>query len=188
MQPIASSEAFGCNRLTSPYRPWHMRRVHATVVAAFALLAVACGQQEEVGFGGAPPPTTTTSPSPESAGNSSIPPPAQIDPMNPQPPPGAQPVPASKVDAGALPEGYPRAAWTTDDGRAVGAYGVANSGCAEVRGELAEQNPQRVVLRLVEHTTSDEVCTMEIRYVPVAVSLAEPLGDRTVVLQRTATK
>jgi hypothetical protein len=58
----------------------------------------------------------------------------------------------------------------------------------EVRGELAEQNPQRVVLRLVEHTTSDGPCTMEIRYVPVSVELAEPLGERTVVLQRTATK
>jgi hypothetical protein len=162
------------------------------VAAAFALLAVACGQQEDVGFGGAPPATTappTTAPpstAPESAGANPIPP-APIDPMNPQPPPGAAPVPASKVDATALPEGYPRVAWTTDGGKAVGAYGVASGGCVEVRGELAEQNPQRVVLRLVEHTTSDGPCTMEIRYVPVAVSLAEPLGDRTVVLQRTAT-
>jgi hypothetical protein len=171
-----------------------MRRLCATIVAAaFALLAVACGQQEEVGFGGAPPttapPTTTTPPTtaPESAGTNPVPP-SQIDPMNPVPPKGTQPVPAAKVDASALPEGYPRVAWTSDGGKAVGAYGVASGGCVEVRGELAEQNPQRVVLRLVEHTTSDGPCTMEIRYVPVGVSLAEPLGDRTVVLQRTATR
>jgi len=166
-----------------------MRRARATIVAAaFALLAVACGQQEEVGFGGVPP-TATPSPAtaPESAGTNPVPP-AQIDPMNPQPPTGAQPVPASKVDASALPEGYPRAAWTTDGGKAAGAYGVASGGCVEVSGELAEQNPQRVVLRLVEHTTSDGPCTMEIRYVPVSVELAEPLGERTVVLQRMATK
>jgi hypothetical protein len=154
------------------------------VAAAFALLALACGQQQEVGFGGAPPkPTAPSATTTESAR-----PPAQIDPMNPQPPPGAAPVPASKVDASALPEGYPKIAWTTDGGRAVGAYGVASGGCVEVRGELAEQNPKRVLLRLVERTTSDGPCTMEIRYVPVAVNLAEPLGDRTVVLQRTATK
>jgi hypothetical protein len=155
------------------------------VAAAFALLAVACGQQEEIGFGGAPPPpTTASSTAPESAGTNPVPP-AQID---PEPPPGAAPVPVSKVDASALPEGYPKVAWTTAGGRAAGAYGVASGGCVEVRGELAEQNPQRVVLRLVERTTSDGPCTMEIRYVPVAVDLAEPLGDRTVVLQRTATK
>jgi hypothetical protein len=94
-------------------------------------------------------------------------------------------VPASKIDASALPEGYPKVAWTEGDGATVGAYGVASGGCVEVLGELAEQNPQRVVLRIVEHTTSTGVCTMEIRYPPVSVRLAEPLGDRTVVLQRT---
>jgi hypothetical protein len=160
-----------------------MRRLCATVVAAaFALLAVACGQQEEVGFGGAPPTTSPSAPLPASTDR---PPPAQLDPANPAPPKGTQAVPESKVDASALPEAYPRIAWTTDGGKAVGAYGVASGGCVEVRGELAEQNPQRVVLRLVEHTTSTGACTMEIRYVPVAVEPAEPLGDRTVVLQRT---
>jgi len=69
-----------------------------------------------------------------------------------------------------------------------GSYGVANSGCVEVRGELAEQDPQRVVLWLVERTTSPGPCTMEIRYVPVSVELAQPLGERTVVLQLMATK
>jgi hypothetical protein len=155
---------------------------------AFALLAVACGQREEVGFGGPPPAATAPSATTTESASTSPPPPTQIDPMNPQPPPGAAPVPASKVEASALPEGYPRVAWTTDGGRAVGAYGVANGGCVEVRGELAEQNPQRVLLRLVEHATSPGPCTLEIRYVPVSVNLAEPLGDRTVVLQRTATK
>lgn len=155
------------------------------MAAAFALFALACGQQEEVGFGGTPP--TTDRPSPPPASTDPLPP-VQVDPMNPQPPPGAQAVPASKVDASALPEGYPKVAWTTGGGRAVGAYGMASGGCVEVDGELAEQNPQRVVLRLVERTTSPGPCTMEIRYVPVSVELAEPLGERTVVLQRTATK
>ena len=163
-----------------------MRRLHATVVAAFGLLAVACGQQEEVGFGGAPPTTTPGPPIPP-ASTIPFPPTTQIDPIYPTLPPGVQAVPASKVDASALPEGYPRVAWTTDGGLVLGAAGVANSGCVEVRGELAEQNPQRVVLRLIEHTTSAGACNLEIRYVPVAIKLAEPLGDRTVVLQRTTT-
>lgn len=163
-----------------------MRRLGATVAAAaIVLLAAACGQQEEVGFGGSPPTTGTSDDVPVST--RPIPSGEMPDPMNPAPPPGAQAVPAPKVDASALPEGYPRVVWTEGDGRAIGAYGVASGGCVEVRGEVAEQNAQRVVLRIIEHTTSTGPCTMEIRYPPVTVKLAEPLGDRTVVLQRTAT-
>jgi hypothetical protein len=154
------------------------------------LLAAACGQQEEVGFGGPPPTASGTSipaASGPSGGNqvSPSPIPPSMAPLNPAPPPGTQAVPAQQVDASALPEGYPSVAWTEGDGTTVGAYGVASGGCVEVRGELAEQNAQRVVLRMVEHTTSTGACTMEIRYPPVTVKLAEPLGDRTVVLQRT---
>lgn len=160
-----------------------MRRLGATVAAAaFALLAVACGQQEDVGFGGSPPTGPSVGNPPSS---NPLPPTGLPNPMDPAPPLGAQPVPPAKVDASGLPRDYPKVAWTEGDGRRVGAYGVASGGCVEVRGELAEQNAQRVVLRIVEVTTSTGPCTMEIRYVPVTVELAEPLGERTVVLQRT---
>lgn len=171
------------NRPVVGYRPVHMRRLGGTVLGAAAvLLAVACGQQDEVGFGGQPP--TTTEPSPPPASTRPIPPAPTPDPVNPAPPAGAQAVATPKVDASSLPEGYPRIAWTEGDGTAVGAYGVASGGCVEVRGELGEQNAQRVVLRLVEVTTSTGPCTMEIRYLPVTIKLAAPLGERTVVLQR----
>jgi hypothetical protein len=161
-----------------------MRRLGGTVLGAAALLlAVACGQQQDVGFGGQPP--SSGEPGKQPVSTRAIPPTPAPDPANPAPPPGAQSVAAPKVDAGGLPEGYPRAAWTEGDGTVVGAYGVASGGCVEVRGELAEQNAQRVVLRLVEVTTSTGPCTMEIRYLPVTVKLASPLADRTVVLQRT---
>lgn len=150
------------------------------------LLAAACGQREEVGFGGSPP--AATSPSMEHpVSTSPIPPVPAPDPTNPAPPAGATPVPAARVDASALPEGYPRVAWTEGDGTTLGAYGVASGGCVEVRAELAEQNAQRVVMRIIEHTTSTGPCTMEIRYLPVTVELAAPLGERAVILQRTAT-
>lgn len=162
-----------------------MRRLGGTVLGAAAvLLAVACGQQEEVGFGGQP--ESGSSAPGQGVSSKPIPSTPAPDPVEPAPPQGATAVPAPKVDASGLPEGYPRVAWTEGDGTVVGAYGVASGGCVEVRGELAEQNPQRVVLRLAEKTTSTGPCTMEIRYPPVTVKLTEPLGDRTVVLQRSA--
>jgi len=163
-----------------------MQGLGAAVAAAVIalLLVVACGKQEEVGFGGAP--ATTADPSgPVPSSADPVPPVLAPDPAGPPAPPGATPVPAPRIDASALPEGYPRVAWTEGDGSTVGAFGVANSGCVEVSGELAEQNPQRVVLRVVEHTTSPGPCTMEIRFEPVTAQLAAPLGERTVVLQRT---
>lgn len=135
-----------------------------------------------MGFGGSPPTGPSVGNPPSS---NPLPPTGLPNPMDPAPPLGAQPVPPAKVDASGLPGDYPKVAWTEGDGRRVGAYGVASGGCVEVRGELAEQNAQRVVLRIVEVTTSTGPCTMEIRYVPVTVELAEPLGERTVVLQRT---
>lgn len=160
-----------------------MRRLGGTVVAAaITLLAVACGQQEDVGFGGSPPTASATD---QPVSTNPIPPSEAQDPAAPAPPAGAQAVPESKVDASSLPEGYPTIAWTEGDGTTVGAYGVASGGCVEVSGELAEENAQRVVLQIIERTTSTGPCTMEIRYPPVTVKLSAPLGDRTVVLHRT---
>jgi len=161
-----------------------MRLRPALGIGAVLLACAACGGDEEIGFGGAPPATSDTPqatsgapPSAESPG------PPLGDPVNPQPPPGATPVPASRVDASALPDGYPRVVWTVGDGSTIGAYGQAG-GCIEATAEATEQTGQRVVMRITETTLSTGPCTMEISFPPLMVTLDAPLGDRTVVLTR----
>jgi len=168
-----------------------MRRLrHALGAGAVLLACAACGQDEQVGFGGAPPTTsadlssTAPSTSPRTSPRSGPAGTPDADPMNPKPPPGAVAVSAARVDASALPAGYPTVVWTEGDGSTVGAYGQAG-GCTEARAGVAEQTAQHVVIRITETTMSAGPCTMEIRYPPLVVTLDAPLGDRTVVLQRS---
>lgn len=155
-----------------------MRRLAAfgTLLAAFALTA-ACGRGEEIGFGGAPAPSVTGAPATTSPATDGIPEAFAA-------PEGTSQLPGPKVDANALPEGYPRTVWTVGDGRTVGLYGQAG-GCTEATAEVAEQDVRRVVLRIVETTTGAGACTMELRFPPLTVTLDEALGERTVVLERT---
>jgi hypothetical protein len=162
-----------------------MRLRHALGVGAVLLACAACGQNEQVGFGGAPP--TTSADLPTTAATT-VPASRPVEPpdgdlMNPKPPPGAVAVPEAKVDASALPPGYPKVVWTEGDGSTVGAYGQAG-GCTEAKADVVEQTGQHVVVRITETTTSAGPCTMELRIPPLTVKLDAPLGDRTVVLQR----
>jgi len=160
-----------------------MRRLgHLLSIGALLLVSAACGQNDEIGFGGAPMTTGSELPSTDPGEPSSAMPPGE--PGQIPPPAGSVPVPEAKVDASALPEGYPRVAWTEGDGRTLGAYGQAG-GCIEASAEVREQTAQRVVLRITETVTSTGPCTMEIRFPPLSVTLDSPLGDRTVVLERT---
>jgi len=142
------------------------------VVAGVALGALgACGGESDgVGFGGAPPPSTQDDPVPQV-------------PDGPIPPPGGQSLPAEQVDGSALPEGYPRLVWTQENGSVLGAYGQ-EGGCSVVRANLVEETPEAVHVRFIEFTPTTGPCTMDLRFPPLTVPLAEPLGDRTVVLMR----
>ncbi len=129
----------------------------------------ACGNDSDgVGFGGAPPPSTQVDPVPQV-------------PDGPVPPPGGRTVPPAQVDASALPEGYPRLVWTQEGGSVLGAYGQ-EGGCSVVRADVVEETPDTVRLQFVEVIPTTGPCTMDLRFPPLTVPLAEPLGDRTVVL------
>ena len=164
-------------------RPQSRRLGRAFGVGAVLLACAACGQND-IGFGGAPSTVPSTSVDLPTTGPASTPvAPPEGDPMNFQPPPGAVAVAAAKVDASALPPGYPKLVWTEGDGSTIGAYGQAG-GCTEARADVTEQGAQRVVLQITETTLSAGPCTMEIRYPALTVKLDAPLGERTVVLAR----
>ncbi|MQA14374.1 MAG: hypothetical protein GEV09_09415 [Pseudonocardiaceae bacterium] len=152
-----------------------MKRVGA-ILAGTALLAAlgACADRPAgVGFGGAPEPAP-----PGSAAPAPEPPPG-----GPTPPPGGIALPAAQVDATALPDGHPRLVWTEQGGTVVGLYGQ-EGGCSRVRAELTEQATRNVRVELVESIPTTGPCTMDLRFPPLFVRLDEPVGDRTVVLER----
>lgn len=158
-----------------------MRVRHALGIGAVLLACAACSQNEDIGFGSAP--ATTSADLPTTVRTTTPVQPPDGDLMNPKPPPGAVAVPPERVDASALPAGYPALVWTVGDGSTVGAYGQAG-GCTEASADVVEQTAQHVVVRITETTLSAGVCTLEIRVPPLTVTLDAPLGDRTVVLQR----
>jgi hypothetical protein len=147
------------------------RRIGILVGTAFLAVATACG---------------TPQPTPEQAPV----PPAQSapadDPANQPgrvPPAGSDPLPATQIEAAALPEGYPVEAWTADGGKTVG-LSAQEGGCGKASAEVTSQAADKVVLTIVETTPEKaEMCTMDIRFVKVAVELDQPLGDREVVLK-----
>jgi hypothetical protein len=153
-------------------RPEGMRRLHSTLgIAALVLGLAACGQQpaEDIGFGGQPPAP-------------------QPGPVEPKPEHERVQVPAEAVDASALPEDYPRQVWTQDGGMAIVATGQ-EGGCSKVHAEVAEQTADHVKVILVEETPEPPgICTMDLRYPPVAVQLSQPLEDRKVVLEEKDVK
>ena len=150
--------------LRNPERPVRrlggMKRRLITAAGAGALLlaTAACGQQQpDVGFGGQPP--------------------QQSGPAEPKPAQERSPVPESQRAPGA------GDVWTQDGGTALGVIGQ-EGGCSRVHAEVADQNANQVTLALVEETpTPARMCTMDLRYPPVAVQLAEPLGERTVAVE-----
>ncbi len=130
------------------------------------LLAAGCGGSGQVGFG---------------SGASSRPAPTQLPPSTGVPPGGATQVPAARVDASGLPNGWPTTVWTTDGGRVVGLFGRAG-GCTTVSANLASQEARRVVIRLAQTTTGNGPCSQVLSFPPLTVRLDAPLGGRTVAL------
>jgi hypothetical protein len=153
-----------------------MRRHETVISAGILLLALAACGQKQVGFGGqqgAPmPPSGSAEPSV----------PAKTEPqLPPERPPGSKVVPPTQVDSAALPRDYPPDVWTDADGRTLGLVGQ-EGGCGRVHAELGEQSSSTVRVTFVQLQTGGEMCTMDIRFVPLRVSLDAPLGGRVVVL------
>lgn len=78
--------------------------------------------------------------------------------------------------------------WTQDGGSTVVTIGK-EGGCSKVHAEVTDQNDKQVRLVLVEETPEPPgICTMDLRYPPVAARLEEPLGQRTVVVEERDVK
>ncbi|MDA3649595.1 hypothetical protein LZ318_08090 [Saccharopolyspora indica] len=108
--------------------------------------------------------------------------------MQPKPENERTAVAESSLDTTALPKGYPAKVWTQEDGTALVATGQ-EGGCSKVHAELAEQTAEHVKLVLVEETPEPPgICTMDLRYPPVAVRLDAPLDARKVVLEQRDVK
>jgi hypothetical protein len=158
-----------------------MRRRIGTVIGAgvLFLVATACAGTEQVGAGSAGGDTLTTSASASSSA------PVESEPLPPQGQPvpdGGTPVPAERVDAQALAEDAPRTVWTEGDGTVVGLVGQ-EGGCTSVRAEITGQTAEQVGVELVETVPLEQkMCTMDLRYPPLSVTLDAPLAERKVVL------
>ncbi|SDH13675.1 hypothetical protein SAMN05216553_116169 [Lentzea fradiae] len=95
-------------------------------------------------------------------------------------PPDGKPV--TKIDASNLAPDQPRTAWTQGDGKTLGVIGQ-EGGCGKASASVLEETAQSVKVELVETTPlTKQMCTMDIRFPPLTVQLAEPLGERTLVL------
>jgi hypothetical protein len=101
-----------------------------------------------------------------------------------QVPAGAVPVPGDQVNASSLPSAFPRIVWLERNGTALGLYGEVG-GCFTSSATATQQTDARVIIRLVQQQpgTGSHMCPLYLRYKPMSVPLAKPLGTRTVVLQ-----
>ena len=96
-------------------------------------------------------------------------------------PPGTS-LPTNQLDAATLPEGYPRQVVVAPDGKTL-IITAQEGGCGKASAELKEQTPDRIKTVLIETTpASAQVCTMDVRYPKVTVTLADALGQRIVEL------
>jgi hypothetical protein len=166
---------------------------------AFLLMATACAGQDmstgrpaSGGTSAAPTGSVTPSPSPSPSPSESVlpAPPTANPPGKPRltVPEGSTPVPADKIDATALPDGFPREVWTANGGTVLNIR-AQEGGCGHALGEAAEQTSDRVVVNLSEtKAQTGQMCTMDIRYPVLSVALAAPLDQRTVVLKTTPAK
>jgi hypothetical protein len=167
-----------------------MRCIAKFVGAGLVLIAAtACAGQEAASTqpaGGkppvsasAPPLSDVATPTPPGAGPQPANPPGRPKQVVPE---GSVSVPASQIDATALPADYPREV-STSNGGTVLSIKAEEGGCGHTSAAPVEQSAQRVVINLTEtQAHTDQMCTMEIRTPVVSATLDAPLGDRTVVL------
>ncbi|HWD04886.1 MAG TPA: hypothetical protein VG674_20795 [Amycolatopsis sp.] len=156
-------------------------------MSALLLSAAACGQKT-VPAGPAPVPTT-----PPAAGStsppavSSTPPSTQPGPPQTRPTQGTAPgdgAPAQgQVDASALPPGYPHDVTLAEGGKVVVIH-AEEGGCDHLSAAAGEQTAQHAVVKItVTHAPRGQMCPMHVTEISLPVTLAQPLGGRTLVLQ-----
>jgi hypothetical protein len=173
-------------------------RYSAKVVGTGALLLMvtACAGQDvpisQPAGGSSAAPTGSVSTSPSASPSESVLPasPSANPPGKPRltVPEGSTPVPAGKIDATALPAGFPHEVWTANGGTVLNIR-AQEGGCGHALGEAAEQAADHVVVDLSEtKAQTGQMCTMDIRYPVISVALAAPLDQRTVVLKTTPPK
>jgi hypothetical protein len=176
--------------------------MRALLLAAIVTVGLAgCGQDETPAREQAGGTTSTTTTPPKSE------PPATKPPTKPSPPQtsgpsgpsggdvpvGATQVPAARVDADGLPSYYAHRGevWVFDHGRSLRMFAMASSGCTDAEAVLSAQSASevRVTLRALPQPPGARpgrpdggVCAEVLTPRPVTVTLAEPLGDRTVHL------
>ncbi|WP_409493211.1 hypothetical protein [Amycolatopsis sp. cmx-11-12] len=99
-------------------------------------------------------------------------------------PEGSTKLPDKQLDAAALPADYPREVYTSNGGTILNIRGQ-EGGCGHATAEAAQQDGTRVTVNLTElKGQTGQMCTMDIRHPVISVSLAAPLGERTVVLKQ----
>lgn len=170
---------------TPRLRPEHMKHI-ATALVAGAVLVLAAGcahQAATAGAGSSVAPVTLSAPPATTApGGSGV-----VGPVLPngQLPPGAVLVPATQVDASALPRAYPRQVWTDSGGQILGLTGE-QGGCTSSSARLTQQTAAQVTVLVQQGSTAggeSRECPMYLTYKPIEVHLSAPLGQRMVVLQ-----
>ncbi|WP_410654680.1 hypothetical protein [Amycolatopsis sp. lyj-112] len=99
-------------------------------------------------------------------------------------PEGSTKLPDKQLDAAALPADYPREVYTSNGGTILNIRGQ-EGGCGHATAEAAQQDGNRVTVNLTElKGQTGQMCTMDIRHPVISVTLAAPLGERTVVLKQ----
>ncbi|QYN26576.1 hypothetical protein K1T34_48955 [Amycolatopsis sp. DSM 110486] len=132
------------------------------------------------GVSGAPSGTISTSPPSASSPSASPPGDSRYD-----VPADSTPVPAGQVDAAALPPRFPAEAYITNGGTVLYVRAI-EGGCQHALAEVTEQTAQHVVVDLSQtKVPPGQLCTKDLRYPYLPVTLAAPLGDRTVVLTQS---
>ena len=143
------------------------------------MLAAGCGNAPQAQTG-TPSDSLATMSSPTSANGPFM--------GGPKLPAGSTAVSGSRVNGTELPAGFPREVWTTGDGSTLGLYGE-QGGCQTLSASVVAQTDSQVTVRLLQiqqkPTAHQTGCPMYEMLKPMSVTLAKPLGNRTVLLQLT---
>jgi hypothetical protein len=98
-------------------------------------------------------------------------------------PAGSVPVAGTKVDARALPAGYPRLVWTEGNGSVIGFF-AEQGACTTVSASVVAQADDAVTVRLLlQQPASTKPCPLYLINKEMTVDLDRPLGGRTVIMQ-----
>ncbi|MFJ9778365.1 hypothetical protein ACIRSS_02210 [Amycolatopsis sp. NPDC101161] len=151
------------------------------------LTLTACGAAGTAGAPGSTgPETPTTSASSSVPGSPTVaPPPSQTVGRPTQGiAPGDDVIAESQIDARGLPEGYPRSLTRSLDGKTL-ILQAEEGGCRHVSAHVGDQTPQQVVVLVaVSAAKKGQMCPDYIKEITLPLTLAEPLGTRTVVLRQ----